>query len=105
MNKDPNRILKPTRMFLPDGNTEDGITTGWYDAMIPCEICITPTRQFKDGTRQWLIFGQFKYATSKEKPSLGTVRAKSLKEARKLTQELLDENFKKFLEEPRRNRD
>jgi hypothetical protein len=64
--------------------------------LTPCKINIVESRRFKDGTSDYLIFGSFINATSKERPSLGKVRAKSMEEAIKKAQEILNDNFKDF---------
>ena len=66
--------------------------------LIPAKIYVAQSKEFKDGTPQYLIFASPIGATSKEKPSLGTVRAKDDKEAVKLAQKILDENLASFLE-------
>ncbi len=65
--------------------------------LLPCNINIYESRAFKDGTKEYLIFGTFINSTSKEQPSLGRVRANSIEEAIEKAQELLDNNFENFL--------
>ena len=64
--------------------------------LAPCKINIVESRRFKAGTSDYLVFGGFINATSKEQPSLGKVRANSMKEAIEKAQEILKDNFKDF---------
>lgn len=68
-----------------------------YIALIPSVINVMQTRKYKDGSAGYLIFGNFLGATSKERPSLGSVRANSKEEAVQKAQEIINENIKKFL--------
>lgn len=58
--------LKPKAFYL---NSEAN-----YLAVVPMTIYIEPGRQYKDGTRQWLVFAGPLNATSKEKTTLFTIR-------------------------------
>ena len=96
MKLDSIRKLKPTGLLEGD---ESKAVTEIYDVIIPCEIHISPTRKFKDGTYQWLVFGNFKYGTSQEKPSLCSVRAKTLKAAKEKVQAIINEQLSDFIKE------
>lgn len=65
---------------------------------LPCRVYVLETRQFKDGTSNWLIFTEPYNATSKEKPSLGVVRAKNRTEAVQKAQDLINNNFNDFID-------
>lgn len=88
--------LTPDRLYTHVD--ERKVRTGAYDVLTPCTITICPTKEFKDGTYQWLVFGSFMRPSSKEQPSLGTVRAANLAEAKKKVQELLEKEFRHFVE-------
>lgn len=88
--------LTPDRLYADVNELE--VRTGAYNVLAPCTITICPTKEFKDGTYQWLVFGTFIRPSSKEQPSLGTVRAVNLAEAKKKVQELLEKEFRYFIE-------
>lgn len=88
--------LTPDRLYADVNELE--VKTGSYNVLTPCTITICPTKEFKDGTYQWLVFGTFISPSSKEQPSLGTVRAANLAEAKKKVQELLEKEFRYFVE-------
>lgn len=88
--------LTPDRLYTDVNELE--VRTGVYNVLTPCTITVCPTKEFKDGTYQWLVFGTFIRPTSKEQPSLGTVRAANLAEAKKKVQELLEKEFRYFIE-------
>lgn len=88
--------LTPDRLYTDVNELE--VRTGAYNVLTPCTITVCPTKEFKDGTYQWLVFGTFIRPTSKEQPSLGTVRAANLAEAKKKVQELLEKEFRYFIE-------
>ncbi len=88
--------LTPDRLYTDANELE--VRTGAYNVLTPCTITICPTKEFKDGTYQWLVFGTFIRPSSKEQPSLGTVRAANLAEAKKKVQELLEKEFRYFVE-------
>lgn len=88
--------LTPDRLYTAVNELE--VKTGAYNVLTPCTITICPTKEFKDGTYQWLVFGTFIRPSSKEQPSLGTVRAANLAEAKKKVQELLEKEFRYFVE-------
>lgn len=88
--------LTPDRLYADVNELE--ARTGAYNVLTPCTITICPTKEFKDGTYQWLVFGTFIRPSSKEQPSLGTVRAANLAEAKKKVQELLEKEFRYFVE-------
>ena len=88
--------LTPDRLYADVNELE--VKTGFYNVLTPCTITICPTKEFKDGTYQWLVFGTFIRPSSKEQPSLGTVRAANLAEAKKKVQELLEKEFRYFVE-------
>lgn len=77
------------------------VSTKYADSnvLLPCIINICESRSFKDGTKDYLIFGTFMNSTSKERPSLGKIRANSIEEAIEKAQELLDNNLEAFLKE------
>ena len=89
--------LTPDRLYTDVNELE--VRTGAYNVLTPCTITVCPTKEFKDGTYQWLVFGTFIRPSSKEQPSLGTVRAANLAEAKKKVQELLEKEFRYFIEE------
>jgi len=85
-------------LLKPNGRTDPNSQQGEsYTAMVPCRITVLPTKTFKDGTCQWLIFGSFIGASSREKPSLGTVRAATLREAQDKAQALINESYQYFI--------
>ena len=67
--------------------------------LMPCYITIAKTKEFKDGSSGYLVFGTFMNATSKERPSLGQIRARSYDEALEKVQEMLSENLEMFYKE------
>ena len=93
--------LTPDRLYTDVNELE--VRTGAYNVLTPCTITVCPTKEFKDGTYQWLVFGTFIRPTSKEQPSLGTVRAANLAEAKKKVQELLEKEFRYFIEKRERS--
>lgn len=93
--------LTPDRLYADVNELE--VRTGAYNVLTPCTITVCPTKEFKDGTYQWLVFGTFIRPTSKEQPSLGTVRAANLAEAKKKVQELLEKEFRYFIEKRERS--
>lgn len=85
---------KPTDLqFEGDGKFLASIEA---TALVPAIIGIVKTKEFKNGTNQYLVYGTFLGHTSKEKPSLGVIKASSNEEALKKAQELLNENLANF---------
>ena len=64
-----------------------------YYCMIPSSITIAKTKEYKDGSFGYLVFGSFLRSTSREQPSLGKIRAFSDEEALEKAQEIIHENY------------
>ena len=59
----------------------DAYGTPAIKALIPCTLQVVNTKTFKDGTSQYLVFGTFDCASSKEQPTYMVIRASSEDEA------------------------
>ena len=75
---------------------DDSIIYHHSMVLMPCRITITKTKEYKDGSKSYLLFGAFMNATSKEQPSLGQIRAKTYNEALEIAQQILFNNLKDF---------
>ncbi len=69
-----------------------------YMAMVPCYLYLFEGRQYKDGTSQWLICGRPYQTSSKELPTLDTVRG-SRDDAEKRMLELISDMQTRMMDE------
>ena len=92
-------IMKITKKHFNLTNNTNVVSSNYAESsvLLPCIINICESKSFKDGTKDYLIFGTFVNSTSKERPSLGKVRANSIEEAIEKAQEILDNNLHDFL--------
>lgn len=91
--------MKISKMHFNLKNKTNNVSSKYAESsvLLPCNINICESRAFIDGAKEYLIFGTFVNSTSKERPSLGKVKANSIEEAIEKAQELLDNNFEDFL--------
>lgn len=59
----------------------DDYGTPAIKALVPCTLKVVNTKTFKDGTSQYLVFGSFDCASSKEQPTYDVIRASSEEDA------------------------
>ena len=77
----------------------DDYGTTMVKALIPCTLQVVNTKTFKDGTSQYLVFGSFDYASSKEQPTYAVIRASSEEEAVNQIRTKLIEELQAYINE------